>query len=286
MNVVTKIFAVIATVLSLVVATLASVYSLNAGAIRADYENVQARQDANEASLKAQASERAERIASLELDREQARAEATELRARIQRLETDLVTVESAKRQAEADAAQVARQIGQLAQTVDTQQALIASYRTEVQELRAGELAFRKREIDLVDRLNDLESQNGVLDQTVRALEVELADAQRQLAQGGGPGIARTSGPVDIPGDPIAGEVTEVREQSGRQIVQIDLGSRDRMVDRARLFVVRNGDFLGYLTLNEVDLDSAVGVIDTLNANVTVQTGDTVVTSFSSGRGG
>ncbi|MEO0511754.1 MAG: hypothetical protein AAF108_02510 [Planctomycetota bacterium] len=284
MHALTKIFAVMATVLALVVATLASFQSLNAGKIRGEFENIQTRQRANEASLQSQATEESEQITSLRVERQALTDEITQLRTDLTELENEKIQAEARERKAVADAVQVTRQIGQLAQTVETQQALIASYREEVQDLRAGELAFRKREIDLVDRLNDLESQNGVLDQTVRALQVELADLQGRIAQGnGGTG---DEGIVEIFGDPITGEVVRVRDDAGRQIAQIDLGSRDRMRNRARLYILRGKDFLAQLILEDVDLDSAVGVVDTLGEAISIRPGDTVVTSLETGTGG
>lgn len=281
-HILTKIFAVIAAVLALLFAALATTYSMNADRIVTENRELGARLDSNGASLRTQASERSERITSLEKDIEALRNQETTLRARIAQLESEQVELNSARRVAEADAQEVTRQIGQLAQTVDTQQELIASYRGEVQELRQQELDFREREIGLVDRLNDLESQNDVLDQTVRALRVELTSARQSLAQADRPtGSTGAGAPIEIAGRVIAGEVTRVRDDAGRQLAQVDLGSSDRMVTNARLYVLRGDEFLGHLILETVEGQSSVGRFESLGANVSIRAGDRVVSSLS-----
>lgn len=281
MHILTKIFAVLAAVLALLFAALTTTYSLNADRLVAEYKELEARQSANDATLRTQATERSERVSSLEKEIVALRDESTVLQGTIDRLEAERFKLEAGKNQAESNAALVTGQVGKIAQTIDAQQELIANYRAEVLELRQQELDFRRREIELVDKLNELESSNDVLEQTVRALQVDLADARQDLAQRGAPGSSdRAGGTIEIAGEAITGEVTRVTTDADRQLAQISLGTNDRMIRNARLYIVRDGDFIANLVMEQVDVQSSVGVVDTLGANVTVRVGDRVMTTL------
>jgi hypothetical protein len=82
----------------------------------------------------------------------------------------------------------IVNQIDQLAATNKTQALLIDSYRNEVTKLRENELTYRKREIELVDRVNDLESQTEVQGGNIRALQEQLVECKRLVDAGGGAG--------------------------------------------------------------------------------------------------
>lgn len=283
MHILTKILVVFAAVLSLALAALTSSYAMNRDAITEGYNNAIADRDKAKANYNTQSSQFAE--------------ERQKLQASINDLQDQLGRVQNAKRDVESQLADlrlqarsagdradsVTRQIADLGKTVDTQAELITSYRTEVQSLRQESLSTRNENIALLDRINDLESQNEVLTQSNRSLQVTIAELQAQENNGGS--VASSAGgndPQALAGDLIVGRVREVRTNNGQQYAEIDLGTRDRMRENVKLHITRNGDFVANLVVIRTDLQSSVGRVDTVgDPSVQVRPGDMVLSSLT-----
>jgi len=282
-HILTKILVVFAAVLSLALAALTSSYAMNRDAITEGYNNAIADRDKAKANYNTQSSQFAE--------------ERQKLQATVNDLQDQLGRVQNAKRDVESQLADlrlqarsagdradsVTRQIADLGKTVDTQAELITSYRTEVQALRQESLSIRNENIALLDRINDLESQNEVLTQSNRSLQVTIAELQ---AQENNPGaVASSAGSIDpqaLAGDLIVGRVREVRTNNGQQYAEIDLGTRDRMRENVKLHITRNGDFVANLVVIRTDLQSSVGRVDTVgDPSVQVRPGDMVLSSLT-----
>ena len=173
--------------------------------------------------------------------------------------------------------------IAELGDTVKTQATLLAGYREEVGALRKNELRFREQAVQADDRISDLESQNEVLTQGVRALREQLEEARLSRESGGAMGALSgrsQSEPFVDTGIPVTGTVESVTTDpsTGATLVKINLGSNDRIRENQKLFVSRGKDFVANLVILKTDMRFAIAKVDTLSRKVEVQNGDAVTT--------
>jgi hypothetical protein len=282
-HILTKVFIVFAAVLSLILAALTMAYSVNADAITQKYSD--ALQEANTARASQQAATAEYSDANAALQRQL--AEQQSLNADLDARNADLVrenTLLLARgQQAESRAAAIENQIGDSLQTTKAQAAVIESYRQELAKLRESELGLRRGSLELEDRVNDLASQNEVYEQTIRALREQVASAQRQaeLAMSGA-GAGTGNEPYEASGPVIRGRVTRVSNDpaTGQPLVQVDLGSNDRVAENMQLHVGRGNDFIATLVVVRTDLQSSVARVAMSDGQQNVQPGDLVVSRF------
>ena len=280
MHVVTKILVVLATVLSILLAAMSVAFTANADRVRAEYERIRTMEDAQVKTLTAKeaasgaARERLEdRIG--ELNDELARVNREMLA-----FQQDNARLMTRAESAQAEAAAVQAKIDQLAATVATQSELISSYRGEVTNLRDKELRYARREIELSDRINELAGQLEVAQETNRALQERLAEAQ---FADGRPGRQVSAAATGAASGPVRAQITEIRRDpgTGSTLAAIDAGANDRLRRNMELSIVRGNEFIGKLTLQSVDLNESVGRVDLLgNRGASVRPGDMVVTSL------
>ena len=279
MHVVTKILVVLATIMSILLAAMSVAYTANADRVRTAYESMKTRENAQVQTLSAKSA--AEGTARQRLEEH-----TTELNDELARVNREMLALQqdNARFMADAEAAKaeavaVLAKIDQLAATVATQSQLIASYRSEVTTLRDNELRYSRREIDLADRINELTGQLEVAQETNRALQERLAEAQFNAGRPAG----TATGTRSAAAGPVRAQITELRQDpaSGSTLASIDAGSNDRLREDMELSIVRGSEFIGKLTLQTVDLNEAVGRVDLLgNRQATVRPGDIVVTSL------
>jgi archaellum component FlaC len=282
-HILTKILVVFAAVLSLALAALTSTYALNADKIASAYQDKDGEAKAVNAKLELQSSQFAQERIDLETRLRNKDEQIAQLDGQRRTLESQLAERSIAAKQAQDSAARIERQIGDLGKTTETQASLIDSLTGEVRTLRDENLAAKNQQIDLLARLSDLETQNDVLTQTNRALQVTIADLQSQLD--GGPAIAQTSGaaaaPQPVSGPLVRGTVQAVRRVNDQFLAEINLGERDRIRDNAKLFITRDGEWLADLVIIKADIQNAVGRVDTLGrAGIEIRKGDTVLSSL------
>ena len=215
MHTVTKVLVVFAAVLCVLLSALTMAYSVNADRIVADYKNqVQARLGAEEnakADITAARLEVAEKLKDHDALARQNTDQATTIHA----LESDRAQLITKLAAAESGRDSTSAQISQLAATGKTQALLIDSYRSEVTKLRESELKFQHDKIELVDRINDLESQREVQDQNIRALQEKMAEMKRTI-DSQGTAVTMTSGGTPSgpykPSIPISGKIVATQK--------------------------------------------------------------------------
>jgi len=280
-HILTKVFVLFAAVLSMLMASLAISYSVNAERILDDYEKARERADAAESELAASQAIGAQERATLEEDKSRLQDELASRDAELRRLEAANTELRIALRQAESERGSIASRIAQLGVTTQTQAKIIEEYKNELSRLRTAELNYRDEKIDLEKKLGDLESQVIVFEQVKRALEEQLAEIRRSMdpstARVADERVARAS---EVPGPPISGRIDEVRQDpnSDDTLVKINLGTNDRISNNTRMYVHRGGDrYLGELVVIETDLNHAVArVAYTVNGQ-TIRQGDGVL---------
>jgi hypothetical protein len=260
-HVITKILVVAAAVFAVLLAGLTMAFSLNADTIVSDYLGEVRLRDAAVANLSAAQSLHAEERGELQ---KQLQAQQSELASRDQRiiqLEAEVAQLRTDKRDAEIAAERIANQIGQSLETTRVQAQMIDAYRQEIAKLRDQELVSRSQMIQLEDALNDLESQNEVLQQTARALQEQLKELETATASGvvedgglasAGFGTLRT----------IKGRVVAVRAEtgSGETLVEVDVGENDGIEEGMILAAYRGRDtYLANIEIIRTDLQASVG---------------------------
>lgn len=283
MHILSKIFVVFAAILAVLLAGLTMAYAVNADRITADYDAERVRR------LEADTSRQAE-VAAASAERTRLNAQLSDTanalaakEAEIRELQTTNAREIAAKREALAQAAEIANKTKILEETARTQAKLIEGYRTEVTALRDNEIQFRQRELELEDRINDLESQREVFEQTVRALQEQLTEVRNTLAAAQGGATTTASGAASQPfvdsGPMITARIESVERDpaSGVLYARINAGSNDRIRDNMQLYIGRNNEFVGHLVITQTDLNFAIGRIDLLGRSVEVRQGDTVM---------
>ncbi len=285
MHILTKVFVLIAAVLSIMMASLAIAYSVNVDRVTADYRDMQAAKISAEAELSAQRATHGQEVAALREDLNAARDELASRDADTRRLEAATSDLRIKLRQAEADRASIAARISQLGVTTETQARIIDEYKNENDRLRDGELAYRDEKIDLEKAISDLESQVIVYEQVKRALQEQIAEFQRERS---GTAVASNSSGNNIVTEMtqlVRGSIDEVINDpnTGYTRVRINLGSNDRVSKNTRLYIIRdNTMYLGDMIIESVDLNHAVGRIAFVKDNQAIRAGDQVLSRLGS----
>lgn len=284
MHILTKVFIVFAAVLSLVLSVLTMAYAYNADSINSRYTDALKKAATAEAQAQKKNADfadtnalQANQIASLQ-------GQLADLEARNADLVRENTTLVAEKQKAENRALAIENQIGDSLQTTKAQAAVIDSLRQDNAKLRESELGLRTQSLELEDRVNDLASQNDVYQATVRALREQLAAAQRDaaLAMSGAAGSVGDT-PYEAAGPVIRGRVSRVSTDaaSGEPLVEIDLGSNDRVAENMKLHVGRGSQFVATLVVVRTDLQSSVARVALTNEGASVHEGDLVVSRFS-----
>ena len=224
--------------------------------------------------------ELAERRSALAIAKEGADNAKAELIKEINSLQAERATLLGRVKEAELAAESIKNQISGLGETAKTNATLIKSLTDETTGLRKAQLDSTKRETELVDRLNDLESQRQVLQQTTRALQEQLAEAKLALdpAKSGTTTAAGTAASIESVGARLVGRVTKIDKlPSGDDIVEINLGSAAGVRENQKLNLVHGSQFLGSLIVTKVDLQKAVGRIERFGLKTEIAVDDLVL---------
>ncbi|MBC7772456.1 MAG: hypothetical protein H7210_08190 [Pyrinomonadaceae bacterium] len=279
MHVVTKILVVFCAVLSLLLAALTMSYASNASAIRASYQqleqdliNAKAAKDDVQSSVQNMQSNHEKEMAKLAGLVSSKEKEVTDLEAKRSELRTQ---VEQEKAKAEG----IANRIAQLAATSDTLSQMNKSYRDEVTKLRDDTLAANRREIELVDRIRDLDGQREVLEQTARALREQLRETQLAMETKAS-GDGSSTGVFEHTGAAIFARVLEVGKlPSGEDLITISEGSNRDIKPNMLLNITRGDQFIGTMVILTVDPQRSVGKVRLKKSDIQPQ--DLVLSSLS-----
>lgn len=285
MHILTKVLMVFAAVLAIFLSALTIAYSANTDKIVSDYAQSQARADAAQSSAAAQVQQANDEQARLNAKIAQIGRDASAAESKVKDLESEISELRDARARAEAKFDSIEGEKRVLTETANTQAKLLDSYRGEMNKLLASELAFRKRELELDERISELESQREVLTASVRALQEQLTESR--MAQGtGAPGSTvalstggtRASEPFMMSGPLVRTKIDRVTSDSatGALLAQIPLGTTGNIRVNTKLFIVRDGTFLANLVIVQTDLNWSVGKIETLGQQVEIRAGDEV----------
>lgn len=290
MHILTKVFVLFAAVLSIMMAALAISYSVNADRVISDYRDAVARADGAVSALQAQGAANSLQTAAMKKDLDASQDELASRDADTRRLEASNSELRISLRQAEAARESISSKIAQLGVAVETQAKIIDEYKNRITRLTEAELNYRDEKIDLEKTLSDLESQVIVYEQNTRALKEQIEELRGMVNTTSVAGTTNTGYqvPTEIAGAPIQGSIDEVRTDpaSGETLVQINLGTNDRIRENSQLYIHRsNGStntYLGDLVIVSVDLNHAVGRISYQVPSQSIRTGDRVLSKLGS----
>lgn len=281
MHVVTKILVVFVSVLALLLAALTMAWAANAQAIRDSYAAAQ-----NEAiGAKNNANMLVSEIANKQAkDQEQLNALRNELSSKEQdlaNLRAGNSTLRAELEQARGEMAAIRNQVADALATAQTQAALIKQLSAEVTESRSLLLDANRTEIELVDRISDLESAREVLDQNLRAVKEQLEESRLALqqAQSGG-GVSSALGaatPRELPGPVVRARVSEVFTTPTGDMVVINEGANRGIKEGTRLNIVRGSQFIGTADVKQVEPTQCVAQVTMLSDGARVQKDDTIL---------
>ncbi len=290
MHILTKVFVLFAAVLSIMMAALAISYSVNADRVVADSNDSMARADAAVLALTAFKASSAQEGSALNETINSLQDELASRDADTRRLEASNSELRIRTRQAEAARESITSKIAQLGVAVETQAQIIDEYKDRITRLTAQELDSRDKMIDLEQSLSDLKSQVIVYEQVKRAREEQIEELRTIIsaqASGGASNNANAARqtPVEVAGPVIQGTIDRVQTDpaSGELLVQINLGTNDRIRSNSRLYIHRNNDiYLGDLVVQSVDLNHAVARVSYSIPGQTIRVGDKVMSKLGS----
>ncbi|MGH7133341.1 MAG: hypothetical protein ACREJO_15515 [Phycisphaerales bacterium] len=279
MHVVTKILIVFGAILSIFLAALTIAFASSADAIRASVASEQA----SAAAAKAQQNEITGKAA---LDLAKADADKSDLANKMSAMQTQLSNAlnERSKNLADLSEAKLSLdklkgQLAGLEAAAQLNAQTLKAVNEELVTLRESSLKGTLRETQLVERLNDVENQKQVLDQSVRALQEQLTETKMALERqqtgiAGDPSAPR----VNVFGPLVSARVKSVNSAAnGKVLVVISAGSSSGLKNNQLLDIVRDKDYIGKLTITELNANEASGLVDTLGRNISVQADDVVL---------
>jgi len=278
-HILTKVFAVFAAVLSLVLATLTMSMSFNTREVASALQSAEATAAAEKAQKDAEVNRAAEERSRLERQLQDLANENARQRGVNRDLETENARLRADVTREREAAQAIQTQIGDFDKTVAAQTRLIESFRAQNEDLRNESNRLRSESLALEDRLNDRESEQGVLEQTIRALEEQLAAAERARTGAATPSGTTPQAPFDFSGSVITTRVTSVaRDQAtGDTLIELAAGSNDRLAPNMRLYITRGNQWVADVVVIRADLNQAVARVNLISRGQTVQTGDTVL---------
>ncbi|MCC6319853.1 MAG: hypothetical protein IT438_00260 [Phycisphaerales bacterium] len=285
MHFVTKVLVVFCAILSLVLSALTMAYATNAGRIRAEFNSEREQKLAYKAQAESDIAGAAVKEAELQKQMSTLQGQLEDANKQVNDLQATRTELRAQVEQAKADAIAIRNQISQLGATASAQQGLIGNYREEVTRLREDLVKSSKREIELVDRINDLSSQREVLEQNARALKEQLEEIKLNMQTAGGsvPGsgltAVRASEPQELVGPLVRARVLDVSSLATGDLIVISEGANRGLRENTLMHIIRgDNQFIGSVVLTRVEPDKSVGRVNLYGrTGVTVQKDDVVL---------
>ncbi len=278
MHIVTKILAVFGAILSVMLAALTISYSANADKIAESFRSEQAQKLAFQSTAQSQIADWNAEKARLQGQVDSIANEKASIEAQMKAKESELATKNAELQRARLDDQSVKNTVDNLTAAAKANAALIDAMNKEITELRNERITSARRETELVDRLNDLESQRQVLEQNTRALQEQLTEAKLTLEKVKSGGGATGDQPYTYSGPLIQGRVLSVTTSpAGGELAEISEGANAGVKANMKFSIVREGKFVANLIMTTVDLGRSVGRIDKLGRSVDIRSGDIVL---------
>jgi predicted nucleic acid-binding Zn-ribbon protein len=271
LNTLTKLFVVLLVITSILTAAAAVVFVSRVQPMQTLLEAQKATAD----TLRAQAS-----AANAALEKERALVSEGQMALENAR-KSDADQMRTLQSQVESDQTTIAQLQAEKAgrdSTVNTLTSGVSEATATMNKLMEQVTNLRASNDTLVKRNEDYSRRNSELNAEMEALHSREADAEEQLAtakenvqklaawtkdHGGNPDALLTEANPGGPGAPaISGVVREKSVINGKLWVTINVGSADGVAKGMKFYVLNGGQFLGIVTVDTVDSNDAIGMLE------------------------
>lgn len=292
MHVLTKIFIVLVSMLSVLLVPLVVAYAHN----EANYKDKYVQADLQAATSAKRLHE--EQISSaaaksrMDLALQAAIDDNSDLSDDLKQSQADVRKLESQLIRNETLQASIEAKLAVLASSVQASQKLTDNLVGELRTIRNDAAADAKRVIDLDERLRDVDAQLEVAVSARRALQEELSQLRTELttAVRDVSSYKQKFGTLitEIPPPPLSdldATVVTVRRGQDQTLAVINAGSRDGIEKGWVMNVARGGSFIATLRIIEVDINRSTGILELqdIQNRGEVQPGDRVMTRTGNG---
>lgn len=272
MHVLTKIFVVFASFLSVLLVALTVAYASNSGELVSQVKALKDQCNTLSAQRALDNADRDKELREREMQRDEQAKLVREREAEILQLKTQIADISRSLAMIKLEKEQVDAKLTQLIATSSTQADLLDRLTEEVNRRREEGLALERRNIELQDEINDLNSQLDVAHAHESKLEEQVKSLSDQLAGN----VEQTSG-ENIPPVQVFGRIVSVETtRTGEIYVEVNLGSSDQLRKGHELRIVRGDEYIGTLSLQKVDVNRSVGKVVRLRRGMDVQVNDSV----------
>ncbi len=292
MSVLTKVFVVIVTFLSIALVALIVPFVAKTEDFRGKLQAEGALRKGAQASAAAKQGEidrlksgESERFTLLQAEKRELANTNVQLRKDLADSNSEKLRLASENAKRDADMSRLTAAAEQFGQITETQ-------RQELAQRRGEAVAAATRILELDDRNNFLESQLDMLTRQVRRFKEgkeELLATIKKLNQGIAkldPAIRKKVFTAEevAGGEPfpaatvIQGQITGVESIGDDMYVQADLGQNDGVEVNMKFWIHRGGSYVGSIVIVKVDTDASAGRVMQVQTGVDVAVGDAVVT--------
>jgi len=286
LHILTKFLVIIAALLSVLLSGLTIAYSANMTSVleqfRAERDKVAAANAATAEALSAQSRERE----SLEQERSSLQTALTQLRQSLVELQGENAKLLTDNKELQLGQTRYNTQIDKMVALIDSFQKQDEARTGEVEDLRKKYLSMTQKEIEYLDRINDLTGQLEVSQESNRALQEQIAEIRQEAdAARTGSSVTSANQAFKLAPKGFRARISSVqRDAAGSLFVSIDAGSSDQLETQMKLSAIDiNGrGYLATIILDRVDLNEAVGRVTLTGLNAReVQIGDLVFATGS-----
>lgn len=284
MSILTKVFVVLVSVLSVVLVTLIVPFVANTEHYKGQVETARAAAEAARSTAQARQSEIQKLTEKAMAGIQDLKATITEHQAKIGDLTTRLATAQAETAAERTAKIQADANVSRLSAAQEQQAQIVIAMETELKARRPEMVKQQTQIIQLMDRNNEITSQLESLNRQVRRYSEDIsqlsarnAQLEEQLARLG-PAVTEQAAEASVPfysDVVIPGKVTDIQTSEETTFAQINVGKNDGVQENMKFLVHRGGQYIGTLVVMKVDAKASAGRL-TL-AQGTLAVGDEVI---------
>lgn len=273
MHILTKIFIVLVSILSVLLVPLVVVYSYNEDNYKAKFQTAEIQAAIARDALAAAETRHGAVVGRLQSQIAEQDRDKADLGRDLNNAQVNLRAVESKLISAESMKADIFGRLTILASATEASQKIVNNLLAEVRDLRNNGVRIREQNTELDEALREVTSQFEVAVAASRALKEELQRLKDEHSQA----IAKIADYTAIYGtiQPVAvstfggiapdidldAPIISVSRSAQGTYAEIDAGSRDGVKEGWIMTIHHGGQFIGNLRIERVDLNKATGIV-------------------------
>lgn len=273
MHVLTKIFVVLVSLLSVLLVPLVVVYAHNEDSFKSKYESASADAAVANQNLQRVEAAHANEVARLQGLLNDANAANRDVARERELAQAEVMKLEGELAEAKSKQAEIRADLATISTAVASGQDLNSTLVDELRSIRTEAMAAERRAVELDEALRDLSGQLESAVAARRAMQEELQQIKDEHARalekigvyaqkyGQLEGMDLQRGNVRPTVD-LDAQVLSVSRSSDQTLAEINAGSRDGVEEGWVMTIGRSGNFLGNLRIIAVDINRATGVVE------------------------